>query len=216
MNQVLMQYYADHITASYVFYTFKYDTCIHLPCRRYEVASLSRSWVMLMWTWQSLQGLGAARGTCWKHMTPSTASITLCSRSLLIWSSSLVTPASSRELNIVSVWEDLRVLLLLYNLHNIRLTKLFSLLVTIFVYYLYSTVCYLYYIVSPELYASEFLPSACFLYSQPSRVTRYQQPAGEAGVEEGPPSRPTSGSLASLTSSGYDSLKKKVNGKSVK
>ncbi|KAK7068465.1 hypothetical protein SK128_021325 [Halocaridina rubra] len=44
---------------------------------------------------------------------------------------------------------------------------------------------------------------------QPSRVTRYQPPT-ELGAEEVPPSRPTSGSLASLTSSGYDSLTKKV------
>ncbi|XP_045581682.1 EEIG family member 2 isoform X5 [Procambarus clarkii] len=49
----------------------------------------------------------------------------------------------------------------------------------------------------------------CFK-AQPSRGTRYQPPS-EAGAEEVPPSRPTSGSLASLTSSGYDSLKKKVN-----
>ncbi|KAK8733821.1 hypothetical protein OTU49_006192 [Cherax quadricarinatus] len=50
----------------------------------------------------------------------------------------------------------------------------------------------------------------CFK-AQPSRGTRYQPPS-EVGAEEVPPSRPTSGSLASLTSSGYDSLKKKVNG----
>nr|XP_053655272.1 uncharacterized protein LOC128704246 [Cherax quadricarinatus] len=49
----------------------------------------------------------------------------------------------------------------------------------------------------------------CFK-AQPSRGTRYQPPS-EVGAEEVPPSRPTSGSLASLTSSGYDSLKKKVN-----
>ncbi|XP_042211471.1 uncharacterized protein LOC121858887 [Homarus americanus] len=49
----------------------------------------------------------------------------------------------------------------------------------------------------------------CFK-AQPSRGTRYQPPT-ETGAEEAPPSRPTSGSLASLTSSGYDSLKKKVN-----
>ncbi|XP_066965853.1 uncharacterized protein [Macrobrachium rosenbergii] len=44
---------------------------------------------------------------------------------------------------------------------------------------------------------------------QPSRGTKYQ-PSTDIGVEEVPPSRPTSGSLASLTSSGYDSLTKKV------
>ncbi|XP_071514447.1 uncharacterized protein [Panulirus ornatus] len=49
----------------------------------------------------------------------------------------------------------------------------------------------------------------CFK-AQPSRGTRYQ-PSAEVGAEEVPPSRPASGSLASLTSSGYDSLKKKVN-----
>ncbi|XP_042867138.1 early estrogen-induced gene 1 protein isoform X2 [Penaeus vannamei] len=48
----------------------------------------------------------------------------------------------------------------------------------------------------------------CFK-AQPSRGTRYQ-PANDVGAEEVPPSRPTSGSLASLTSSGYDSLTKKV------
>ncbi|ROT61250.1 hypothetical protein C7M84_021010 [Penaeus vannamei] len=50
----------------------------------------------------------------------------------------------------------------------------------------------------------------CFK-AQPSRGTRYQ-PANDVGAEEVPPSRPTSGSLASLTSSGYDSLTKKVKG----
>lgn len=44
---------------------------------------------------------------------------------------------------------------------------------------------------------------------QPSRGTKYQ-PSTDIGVEEVPPSRPTSGSLASLTSSGCDSLTKKV------
>lgn len=48
-------------------------------------------------------------------------------------------------------------------------------------------------------------------YRQPPRGTRYQ-PSVEAAGEEEPTRRPTSGSLASLTSSGYDSLKKKVHG----
>ncbi|XP_045118125.1 protein FAM102A-like isoform X3 [Portunus trituberculatus] len=47
-------------------------------------------------------------------------------------------------------------------------------------------------------------------YRQPLRGTRYQ-PSVEASGEEEPAGRPTSGSLASLTSSGYDSLKKKVH-----
>lgn len=47
---------------------------------------------------------------------------------------------------------------------------------------------------------------------QPPRGTRYQ-PSVEAAGEEEPARRPTSGSLASLTSSGYDSLKKKVHGR---
>ncbi|KAG0721483.1 hypothetical protein GWK47_046411 [Chionoecetes opilio] len=45
-------------------------------------------------------------------------------------------------------------------------------------------------------------------YRQPLRGIRYQ-PSAEAAGEEEPAGRPTSGSLASLTSSGYDSLKKK-------
>ncbi|KAK8402108.1 hypothetical protein O3P69_001299 [Scylla paramamosain] len=49
----------------------------------------------------------------------------------------------------------------------------------------------------------------CFK-AQPLRGTRYQ-PSVEASGEEEPAGRPTSGSLASLTSSGYDSLKKKVH-----
>ncbi|CAL4063230.1 unnamed protein product, partial [Meganyctiphanes norvegica] len=52
----------------------------------------------------------------------------------------------------------------------------------------------------------------CFK-AQPSRVTRYVGPTSEVGHGEeavSPPSRPTSGSLASLTSSGYDSLTKRV------
>lgn len=49
----------------------------------------------------------------------------------------------------------------------------------------------------------------CFK-AQPPRGTRYQ-PSVEAAGEEEPTRRPTSGSLASLTSSGYDSLKKKVH-----